>query len=186
MKLIIGQDTPYFSQRNNELDPAVSCQCTAMVQALAILGYQFPAGRHAQPEDNLRSFIKGQGCNPEIHATLSKLTNMWMGRTVTHFSTDVLIADIFYNIDAALPVVLSGSFPGFPTPRKTPLGHIVTLVGHDENGVVVMDPYGNTLDDWKGSGRQVLLSMEQFFAWIKPANNARVKWAHLFETRKQG
>jgi hypothetical protein len=183
MKLIIDRNTPYFSRRDNELDPAVSCQCTAMVQALSILGYQFPEGSRSRPEDNLRSFIKGRGCDPEIHATLSKMTNLWMGRTVTHFSTDVLVADIFYNIDAGLPVVLSGSFPGFPTVRKTPPGRIVTLAGYDNGGVVIMDPYGNTLDDWKGSGRQVVLSMEQFTAWFKPCNNARAKRAHLFVSK---
>jgi hypothetical protein len=180
MKLI-KQNYDYYSQRNNEIDPLISCQVTAMVQALDLIGVVFPPlEKFKQPEDALRNFIKRQSGNPEVHNTLSKYTNMWVGRHITGFSMETKLSDIKSDIDNGLPVVLSGSFPGYPTPRKQPLGHIVTMIGYGEEGVVIIDPYGNTLDDWKGSGRWVILSWERFQYWIKPCAVTDKKWAHRF------
>jgi hypothetical protein len=178
---LIKENYDYYTQRNNEVDPLISCQVTAMVQALDLAGFAFPPlGEFKQPEDALRDFIKRQGGNPEVHATLSRYTNEWLGRRVTGFSTETKLTDIKADIDNGLPVVLSGSFPGYPAPRKQPLGHIVTMIGYGEEGVTIIDPYGNTLDDWKGSGRRVVLSWERFQSWIKPCAGMDIKWAHRF------
>jgi hypothetical protein len=151
-----------------------------MVQALALLGVDFPCGRYSQPEDNLRDFMLGRKCSPEVHADLSACVNAWLDRKVTRFSTDTFVTNILTDLDMGLPVVLSGTFPGHPVQGK-PLGHIVTLVGYDPlEGACIFDPYGNTLNNWRGSGRDVWLSWEQFFTWFKPCGNRSIKWAHRF------
>jgi hypothetical protein len=160
-----------------------------MVMALDYLGHSFPKGEHEQPEDNLRSFIENGGKNPENHYDLSEMTNRWMGREVTKFNTARKINDILAEILDGRPVVISGTFPGFPTKKAKPLGHIVCLVGAEWPGrnwigppdsVIWDDPYGNTLNDWKGTGNDVKLDYQKFIDWIKPAGNVSVKWGHFF------
>jgi hypothetical protein len=49
------------------------------------------------------------------------------------------------------------------------------------DAVIWDDPYGNTLNDWHGSGNDVRASYRRFVEWIKPTGNTQVKWAHLFK-----
>jgi hypothetical protein len=87
-------------------------------------------------------------------------------------------------------VVISGTFPGFPTVNTKHLGHIVCLVdtewenkadwiGHPDF-VLWDDPYGNTIADWKGTGNDVKLEYQKFIEWIKPVNDPSLKWRHFF------
>jgi hypothetical protein len=160
-----------------------------MVMALDYLGYQFPKGEFDQPEDNLRKFIETHGKNPEVHAELSEYTNKWMNREVTRFSTARKISDILAEILAGRPVVISGTFPGYPTKMPNPLGHIVCMVGAEWLGndwigppdtIIWDDPYGNTLDDWKGSGNDIKVDFTTFIEWIKPVGDPLIKWGHFF------
>jgi hypothetical protein len=153
----------YYSRRDNGPDPLVSCHVTAMIQALDMLGCRFPEGKHQQPEDNLRAFLKNKGIDPEAHYDLSRGVNAWLGKKATAFSTRIDVDGLKEDIKAGRPAVLSGTVPGHPTKRPKPLGHIVTMAGYGEEGVIIIDPYGDTLNDW-----------------IKPAGNSRYKWAHLF------
>jgi hypothetical protein len=127
--------------------------------------------------------------NPEVHDQLSRGTNEWMGRKVTKFQMDVPIAALIENIRQKRPVTISGTFPGYPKPRARPLGHIVTLIGFEWTGdkieddpaaAIVDDPYGQTMNNWQGSGNDVKIPWNLFIAWIKPCGNAQVKWGHPF------
>jgi hypothetical protein len=189
MFITVSVGKPSYSQRNNAVKPLESCNVTAMVMALDYLGYQFPKGAHEQPEDNLRSFIEAGGKHPENHYELSDMTNRWMGREVARFSTARTISGILAEMLDGRPVVISGTFPGFPTKTKKPLGHIVCLVGAEwpgkhwigpPNFVVWDDPYGNTLNDWKGAGNDVKIEYQKFIEWIKPVGNSSCKWGHFF------
>jgi hypothetical protein len=182
-----------FSQRNNALDPLTSCNVTSMVMGLSYLGWKFPEGKYKQPEDNLRAFFKEEGKNPENHAELSEYTNRWLGKAAASFSTRRLVSEIVHEIENGRPVILSGNFPGFPTPRNKPLGHIVCLVGCEwqpanagnpvasPDFFIIDDPYGNTLNDWKGSGNDVRLSAEIFYSWMKPEKDRGIKWGHFLK-----
>jgi hypothetical protein len=185
----VSREKENYSQRNNAIKPFESCNVTSMVMALDYMGYQFPKGAHEQPEDNLHAFIEANGKNPEIHAELSEYTNRWMGRKVTGFNTSRKINDILAELLAGRPVVISGTFPGYPTKKAIPLGHIVCLVGAEWPGkdwighpesVLWDDPYGNTLKDWQGTGNDVKVDFEKFVNWIKPVGNPSVKWGHFF------
>jgi uncharacterized protein YvpB len=183
-----------YSQRNNAVKPLSSCNVTSMVMALDYMGYAFPKGNYEQPEDNLRFFIEENGGNPENHYALSEYTNKWMGKRVTAFSTEQSIAAIMKELREGRPVVISGTFPGYPelnrnqkTGEVEPLGHIVCLVGYEYKNehespadVLWDDPYGNTLENWKGAGNDVKVDCRLFIDWIKPCGNTTHKWGHFF------
>jgi hypothetical protein len=112
-----------------------------------------------------------------------------MGRKVTDFSTCRKISDILAELLAGRPVVISGTFPGYPTKKPKPLGHIVCLVGAEWPGddwigppdsIMWDDPYGNTLCDWEGSGNDVKVDFKTFVNWIKPVGDPSIKWGHFF------
>jgi len=188
----VSQGKENYSQRNNAIKPLESCNVTSMVMALSYLDYTFPKGRYDQPEDNLREYLESKNMNPEVHAPLSKGTNDWMGRIVTKFSMDVPIPTIIENIQMGRPVVMSGTFPGYPAKRPKPLGHIVTLVGFEWEGdkpkgkpiaAIIDDPYGDTLNNWQGNGNDIKIAWDLFIDWMKPCGNSAVKWGHLFYTK---
>jgi hypothetical protein len=182
-----------FSQRNNEIMPLVTCQVTSMVMGLSYLGWEFPEGRYRQPEDNLKTYFMEQKKNPEIHADLAEYTNRWLGKTAVSFSTKRTLPQIINEIVKERPVIVSGQFPGFPTRRVQPLGHVVCLVGCEwlpanaKNPVaapdffIVDDPYGNTLNDWNGSGNDIRLNAVTFYDWIKPEKDKSTKWGHFIK-----
>lgn len=65
-----GKD-PYYSQRNNQLRPFISCNVTSMVSALDYAGYTFPTDpQYKQPEDSLLNFLL---TNPEVDAEYAKV-----------------------------------------------------------------------------------------------------------------
>jgi hypothetical protein len=157
--------------------------------ALDYLRYSFPQGSYKQPEDNLRAFMESKGLEPTIHNQLSRGVNEWIGKKVTSFSTSVPVDTLIREIVAGRPAVLSGNFPGYPNSVKTPLGHIVCLVGFEwvrnnyneiPSAAIVDDPYGDTLANWKESGNDIKIPWELFIKWFKPIGNSKIKWAHLF------
>ena len=177
-----------YSQRNNERDPHNTCNVTSMVMALDYLGFDLPPGPYDQPEDNLHMLMINKKLRPWMHAELSQAVNLWMENTVTTFSTARSIPLIFDQLKDDRPVVLSGIFPGFPKELAKPLGHIVALVGAEwdegvENpmSIIIDDPYGNTLNNWQGSGNDIVLSWAQFIEWFKDCGSTQTKWGHFFK-----
>ena len=208
MHINVSEGRMNFSQRNNERVPHGACNVTSVVMALAYCDHEFPEGKYKQPEDNLHFYIHNnpdcikhyndyvksntwaKGIPAEqLHTVLSWCTNHWMGKQVTDFSTERPVASLFNELKNNRPVVLSGDFP-FVTAKgvHTTLGHIVVLVGAEWNGaetgnpdkVIIDDPYGNTLNNFQGSGNDVYLSWDQFNKWVKYPNRL-VKWGHFFK-----
>jgi uncharacterized protein YvpB len=193
MIINISKGKENFSQRNNLNKPLESCNVTSMCMAISYLGYEFPKGAYEQPEDNLRAFIEAHGKSPEVHADLSDMTNEWIGQKITSFSTERNILKIMQELLDGRPVVISGAFPGYPTLRAKPLHHIVCLVGAEwpddkteyfPESVIWDDPYGNTMNDWKGSGNDIKVPWQNFIDWIKPVGSAWEKWGHFFVAKE--
>jgi hypothetical protein len=148
-----------------------------MVCALAIIGIQFPSGKHQQPEDNLEQFLRENSLDKTNHYDLSAGVNKWIGKTITQFTTKRDISDMIIDLNKGLPTVISGTFPT----NNKPLGHIVTLVGYDDNGFYISDPYGKYNNRaWSGSGRNCLYNTEDFYNIFKPCGNTVCKWGHYF------
>lgn len=178
----------YYTQRNNEIDPLVSCNVTSMIQAADILGVskRFPKdSKYKQPEDALRHLIESAGEDPTVHSTLSSFTNKFLKDDFTSFSTVNLVTDLLRDIREGRPVVLSGNFPYINSKgKKMTLGHINTLIGYetDDNNelskVTILDPFGNPLKNFEGTGYLVELTAAQFYDFYKPVTFVSHKWAH--------
>lgn len=131
----------------------------------------------------------------EIHDCLSLGTNLWIQKQVTKFSTDVDFKKALYDnlVMNHKPIVISGAFP---KKNGVKLHHIVCVTGvcYNENEKVsptttpsfikVDDPYGNTLNDWVGTGNDVYLSWEYIVKNLKPIGSQKYKWCHLFEEQQ--
>lgn len=167
----------HYSQRNNENDPFNSCNVTAMVCALAILNIQFPSWKHQQPEDNLEQFLRENGLDKTNHYDLSAGVNKWIDKKITTFTTRRNISDMIIDLNKGLPTVISGTFPT----NTKPLGHIVTLVGYDDNGFYISDPYGKYNNGaWSGSGKNCLYNTADFYKIFKSCGDTVYKWGHYF------
>jgi hypothetical protein len=183
---LMGKGIPYFSQRNNELEPNSSCNVTAMVQALCLLQMAFPLSGYNQPEDALRNLIVSCGGDPTVHADLSKGFNEWVGKKMTSFTTSASIDDIIADLKQGRPSVMSGTFPYKNRDGSVKnIGHIVTISGvelSDDSAPLsweVQDPYGDTWKNWTGSGRNISFSHEQFMKYLKTLGEKN-KWRHYF------
>lgn len=142
----------------------------------------------------------------ELHAYLSKGTNLWLGSTATQFSTNTNFVKALwrYFVFDNLPIVISTNFGGF--------GHIVTCVGAtwseaDYNkgleqykadktvwpeivpeSIIVDDPWGSV--DLKknlypsgggGSGNNKVIPWSFVVEHVKPLNSHTCKWTHTFK-----
>jgi len=194
-----GKD--HFSQRNNEIDPHNACQVTSMVMAASYIPRLWEAferspyfGQYSsfpQPEDRFHQAMLDWRMDPTVHGNLMAGFNKWVGFSADFFSTTVPLSQLIDDLRKGLPVVMSGTFPGYPEPLKIPYGHVVCLVGaewENENDVydppshwIINDPYGDTMNNWKGSGSGVAIPHALFNEWMKVCGDMGMKWAHRFK-----
>ncbi|MDR1389183.1 MAG: C39 family peptidase [Treponema sp.] len=190
-----GKDN--YSQRNNEVRPLSSCNTTSMVMATSYSNelwgrfWESPFcnkyKQFSQPEDRLQQALIDWKLEPTSHYDLMKGYNKFMGGSIDSFSVSAPLKELIDELLSGRPWVASGTFPGWPEPEKKPLGHIVCVVGmHYETNpykpaaMIIDDPYGNTMNNWKGSGNDIVIPFEKFAAWFKPVNNGEIFWAHCF------
>lgn len=203
--LNVSSNKENYSQRNNKIDPGITCNTTSMAMALDYNGYKMPTKQGNQPEDDLTVFVRtdqrvldfykakmpvmydafikketGFYWPNEVHDVLSFATNLYMGTNCTTFRTNVSMDELLNEIKSGRACVLSGKFGK--------LNHIVCLVGFvltDDviTEAIIDDPYG---DYHKGyvagtSGNDVHLTINEFYSIFKPFGNGP-KYAHLFKT----
>ncbi len=108
-----------------------------------------------------------------------------MGREIDSFSVSVPFRKLIDELIAGRPWVGSGTFPGFPRLISNPIGHIVCVVGmvyesdpYSPAEMIIDDPYGNTMENWTGSGTDVKIPWDLFVSWMKPVKIPDVFWAH--------
>ncbi|MCQ2209251.1 MAG: C39 family peptidase [Paludibacteraceae bacterium] len=185
-----------YSQRNNKVNPNKSCNTTSMTMAASYQPaiwkafkeseiYSKYAYKFSQPEDCLQQYMLDNGLTPTYHPDLSRAFNQFLGYNVTSFSMNVPLEDLIEEIKSGRPVVISGDFP--KSDGRT-LGHIVVLVGlifekeldKLPSYWIIDDPYGDTLNDWTGSGNDIKLPHEFFMKVIKNKGMSK-KWAHTFK-----
>jgi hypothetical protein len=187
-----------FSQRNNEVNPLSSCNTTSLTMATSYIPALWEMfikspifsqyKQYEQPEDRLQQFMLDQGLTPTVHSDLVTAYNLFIGKPVDYFSTAVPFKELVEELFCERPWVGSGTFPGFPNLRKEPLGHIVCVVGivYEDNPytpaeMIVDDPYGNTMNNWQGSGNDVHIPWDLFVKWMKPCGDKNLFWAHRFK-----
>ena len=194
-----GKDN--YSQRNNKVRPLSSCNTTSLAMGTSYIPSlwniyinsptykKYP--QFEQPEDRLQQALLDWGLNPENHYDLMKGYNRFMEKEIDVFSTSALFSELVDDLLSGKPWVGSGTFPGFPNPVKTPLGHIVCVVGlayesdpYKPSSIIIDDPYGDTMNNWQGSGNDVAIPWDLFVKWMKPLEEktGRIFWAHRLKT----
>jgi hypothetical protein len=187
-----------YSQRNNEVRPFSSCNTTSLTMATSYIDslwslfinspvYQ-KYKRFEQAEDRLQQALLDWGLEPTNHYDLMKGYNRFIGKEIDLFSVSVSLKDLIDDLIAGKPWVGSGTFPGFPAKEKKALGHIVCVVGvvyeddpYQPAAMIIDDPYGDTMNNWKGSGNDIKIPWNYFVAWMKPVNDGGLFWAHRFK-----
>lgn len=130
-------DVPYKSQRDNFNNPDGSCNVTAIAMCLAYLGV--PQRRSdVSFEDELYEYALAHNFSRHCPYDLAQIVRDYGAKDTfdKHSTFDAVkkwIAD-------GNPAVTHGWFTTF--------GHIITIVGYDETGFIVHDPYG----EWYADG----------------------------------
>jgi len=191
LEINLSTDNNYFSQVNNKYFPLSACVPTSFIMALIaeeipvveagspLTGawpvFVYPTGM--QPEDFLLallrspwgyemrdqySWAKRENIEPnEVHMVVSEAVNRIVGKKVTVFETKKTVHNIFIELEAGHPLVITGSFTSF--------GHAVAVVGatYTPGGeikeFIIDDPYGNYKTGYKDKhGNNIHIPVMEF------------------------
>jgi hypothetical protein len=140
-----------------------------------------------QPEDRLQQALLDWGLEPTNHYELMEGYNRFIGLEIDSFSLAAPFHDLIDLLLEGMPWVGSGTFPGFPKQERKPLGHIVCVVGmvyetdpYSPAAMIIDDPYGDTMNNWQGSGNDIKIPIDLFVNWMKPPKDPDKFWAHIF------
>jgi uncharacterized protein YvpB len=128
-------DVPYFSQESNEMNPGGSCNVTSIGMALLFLGAK-PRTDQRFP-DELDEYCDAH--NLDRHSPQDLVTVASVYGIKDTFSTTNTIESVKAWLQSGKPAVVHGYF--------TQSGHIVCLIGCDDTGFFVNDPYGEFFAD---------------------------------------
>jgi hypothetical protein len=197
-----GKDN--YSQRNNKVRPFSSCNTTSLTMATSYIDglwsmfinspYFLKYKYFEQPEDRLQQALLDWGLEPTNHYQLMEGYNRFIGLEIDSFSLSAPFRDLIGLILEGRPWVGSGDFPGYPkinidskTGKPKPLGHIVCIVGmvyetdpYSPSAMIIDDPYGDTMNNWQGSGNDEKIPIDLFVNWMKPLKVPNKFWAHIF------
>lgn len=133
----ILEAVPHFSQLDNKFNPGGTCNLTSVAMVLWFYGIRGD-GSQKQLEDQL--FIKCAALGLDYHAPYDMQRLMQSYGIKSNFTPTAKWKDARAHIDAGKPLICHGYF--------TRSGHIVTIVGYDDNAYgktgawVVNDPFG--------------------------------------------
>ncbi|MGC9423858.1 C39 family peptidase [Vibrio sp.] len=130
-------EVPYKSQLDNEFNPGGACNVTSLAMCLEYLGARRKTDLE-QFEDELYSYAENNGYSRHSPYDLTQIARDY--GVDSHFEISGNIENIKRWIDGGNPNIIHGYFTDF--------GHIIVVVGYDEKGFVVHDPYG----EWFASG----------------------------------
>lgn len=131
-------DIPYFSQRNNQYNPDGSCSTTCIAMVLKYYDVQRRWGGHTQFEDEIyQYFLDNRLTIGSPNDMVKCIENYGVTDNYNSYGT---IESVKEHLAKGNPVITHGYF--------TNVGHLVTLIGYNEKGFFVNDPYG----EWFSSG----------------------------------
>lgn len=166
-------NVPYFFQYDNRLFPGSSCQNTSIAMVLAYLGWR------GNPDDITSAYGKYMAQEPAGLARLFNIYGQNMGASMRLLpNTNGSIAGLKSELDRGHPVIIHGYF--------TRAGHVVVVLGYDEDGYYVHDPAGAWSQVFKGgyssggSGRTTFYRRSAFEAAIATSDgyNRLPLWYH--------
>lgn len=138
-EVILG--VPYLSQVNNVNVPHGTCNLTCVAMCLMFLGVK-PKNDKNQLEDELFEFVENRGWDRHEAQTMKNVVEAY-GFKDTYSSTGSITKIKNHIRDNKMPCIIHGYF--------TRSGHIITVVGFNDKGLIVHDPYG----EWYVDGYDV-------------------------------
>ncbi|MEG4323369.1 MULTISPECIES: C39 family peptidase [unclassified Microcoleus] len=132
----------YKSQLDNLLNPTGACNVTAIATCLNYFGIK--SRSLAQLEDEIYRAMENLGLNRHSPDDLAEMVRRYGLKN--DFTLEGTFDRCKRHLAAGNPCVIHGYFTSF--------GHIVTLVGYDNAGFLVHDPYG----EWFSTGYDISAS----------------------------
>lgn len=143
MKNFVKLDVPYRSQLDNVFNPFGACNVTSVAMCL-LWGGIASQDKKVQPEDKLYQYMESRNLNRHSPQDLATVVRDY-GLNDEYTATGTIDA-VKAHIASGKPAIAHGYFTAF--------GHIVVLVGYDEKGFLVHDPYG----EWFPTGYDTSVS----------------------------
>lgn len=122
---------PFYTQVTNKYNPSGSCNVTCFAMALDYHGIK--ATKEKRLSDELYAELTRLGWSRHDPYDLQAIANTYAG-IKSNFTEKGTFDDIIKSINEGNPVILHGYFTRF--------GHIIIIIGYDENGFIVHDPWG--------------------------------------------
>lgn len=122
---------PYLSQVDNSQNPFGSCNVTSIAMCLKYLGIQ-QTNSSKQFEDELQDWLEARGLDRHEPNALAQAVAGYGCQD--NFSTSATLDQVKQWLAQGNPCVTHGYF--------TSSGHIVAIVGYNNQGLIVHDPYG--------------------------------------------
>jgi len=145
---------PYKSQLDNRHEPASTCNVTCAAICLEYYGVGFVTtfsgqqrkNKNIQLEDELYQYMSDKGLNKLYPKHLAQVIRDYGVKD--DFTVHGTFERCKQHLSNGNPCIIHGYF--------TSPGHIIVLVGYDETGFIVHDPYG----EWFPTGYRTDLSGE--------------------------
>lgn len=137
------QNFPYKPQTDNYFNPTGSCNVTSIAMCMQYLGVPRRKS-YGQFEDELYEYAIDRGYSRWSPYDLAKIVKDYGAKD--YFTERATLEELQDWIADGKPAVIHGYFTAF--------GHIMPVVGFDEKGLLVHDPYG----EWFSSGYRTDLS----------------------------
>ncbi|MEG4864482.1 MULTISPECIES: C39 family peptidase [unclassified Microcoleus] len=139
---MIKLNVPYKSQLDNLFNPYGACNVTSVAMVIEFIN---PAvmldvpniNKTVQLEDVIYEEMEGLGLNRHVPSDLVKIMKVFNTKSV--FKVNATIEEVVKHLNSELPCIIHGYFTSF--------GHIVVVVGYDDTGLIVHDPYGEWFPD---------------------------------------
>ncbi|MEG4488822.1 C39 family peptidase [Microcoleus sp. D2_18a_B4] len=145
---------PYKMQLDNKFEPYSTCNVTSLAMCLeyyevglvSTFGGMVRENKNIQLEDELYQYMSDKGLNKHYPEDLAQVARRYGIRD--DFTVRGTFDGCKQHLKSGNPCIVHGYFTG--------PGHIIVLVGYDDKGFLVHDPYG----EWFQTGYRTDLSGE--------------------------
>ncbi|MEL7038904.1 MAG: C39 family peptidase [Cyanobacteria bacterium J06592_8] len=167
-------DVPYYSQRDNTVDPGITCNPSSCCMVAEFIQ---PGSFGGSDDEYIRQLYRGYGKAVEHDSHTRLLVDSGFK---TEFRYDLDYSDLNASLfDRKLPVVIGVMHRGY---YKTPTGsHMMVIVGHDSHTgeYIGHDPWGQSFHYSNEDGSNVRLPLKSLNPrWLCEGDNSG--WGRLF------
>lgn len=164
---------PYLSQQDNLIYPAGTCNTTSEAMCWAFFGEPLYRSDGEQLEDYITNYCLENGLSRHSPGDLVIVAQKhgYRPRFDSHATWDQVKA----WLDSGKPCIVHGMFTGS--------GHIIVIVGYNNEGLIVHDPWGEWYQsgyDTSVSGKALTYSYGMMNELCGPDANDEL-WIHFFD-----